>query len=571
MEEATLPVGEILMGLLGGLALFLFGMEQMTDGLKTVAGDGMRKLLQTLTKNRVAGAMTGAIVTAIVQSSSVTTVLVVGFVSAGLMSITQSVGVIMGANVGTTITAQIVAFKVTEYALVMVFLGFVLLFSGKKEVVRKWGEMLMGLGLIFFGMGLMSDGTAPLRDHEPFIQLMRRMDNPLFGILAAGAFTALVQSSSATTGIVIVLATQGFISIEAGIALAFGANLGTCVTALLATLGKPRIAMRAATIHVLFNLIGVAIWLPFIPQLVDMVVAFSPAHPELEGSARLAAETPRQIANAHTIFNVASTALMLPIATLIALAATRLVPERPVVLPPRAKPRYLGREFLETPALAVSPVRKELVRLGRHVTEFTDHVVETAHTGKGFEELGPEQRDIARLYDAIVRYLRELAVVAEGDDMARRVRALGTMANDIQHVSEIFATGVVGLVRTQKELDLPPDEEARERLQELLALVHAAFQQSLGALDSGDLEEARAVVERKRQVNLVAERCLEWLGERVDPDDPKSLPAYRLRAQVVELLRRHYYFAKRIAKELVAEVERSGKEQDEDVRESLAS
>jgi phosphate:Na+ symporter len=192
---------KMMMELFGGLALFLFGMDQMSEGLKAAAGDQMKTLLSKLTKNRFMAAITGAFVTAVIQSSSVTTVLVVGFVSAGLMTLSQSIGVIMGANVGTTITAQIVAFKVEEAALVMIAAGFAMMFLSKKESVQQYGNMLMGLGLIFFGMGIMSDGMSPLRSYEPFIQLMGSMERPLFGILVAAAFTALVQSSSATTGI----------------------------------------------------------------------------------------------------------------------------------------------------------------------------------------------------------------------------------------------------------------------------------------------------------------------------------------------------------------------------------
>ncbi|HRX81799.1 MAG TPA: Na/Pi symporter, partial [Pirellulaceae bacterium] len=249
----SIEVGTILMGLLGGLALFLFGMDQMSDALKLIAGEGIKRDLAKLTTNRFTGALAGAFVTTIIQSSSVTTVLVVGFISAGLMSLTQSIGVIMGANIGTTVTAQLIAFKITHYSLVLVAIGFFMLFCSKNEKVRHYGHMIMGLGLIFFGMHLMSEGTSPLRTYPPFMDMMQQIDNPLTAILLAAVFTALVQSSSATTGLVITLASQGFISLDAGIALVFGANIGTCITAGLASLGKSREAVRAALVHVVFN------------------------------------------------------------------------------------------------------------------------------------------------------------------------------------------------------------------------------------------------------------------------------------------------------------------------------
>ena len=315
--------------LFGGLALFLFGMEQMANALKAVAGERMKVILAKLTTNRFMGAITGAFVTAVIQSSSVTTVLVVGFISAGLMSMSQSIGVIMGANIGTTITAQIVAFKVTKYAMLMIAIGFSGLFFSKKEQIRHYGGMLMGLGLIFFGMGIMSEAMSPLRTYQPFLDLMVRMENPFIGILIAALFTALVQSSSATTGIVIVMASQGFITLPAGIALAFGANIGTCVTAMLASIGKPREAVRAALVHVFFNVAGVLVWLAFIPNLAEIVLLISPVSADLPEAARLAADTPRQIANAHTIFNIANTLLFIGFVGVFASVVEKLVPDKP--------------------------------------------------------------------------------------------------------------------------------------------------------------------------------------------------------------------------------------------------
>ena len=277
--SGELEVFQLVMGLLGGLALFLFGMEQMAEALKAVAGERMRDILSRLTANRLMGALTGAFVTAVIQSSSVTTVLVVGFITAGLMSVSQSVGIIMGANIGTTITAQIIAFKVTKFALLMIAVGFAMTLLAKRERRRQQGAGLMGLGLVFFGMAVMGEAMAPLRSYQPFLDAMVRLEHPALGILVGALFTALVQSSSATTGIVIVMAGQGLISLETGIALAFGANVGTCVTALLASIGKPREAVRAAAVHVLFNVAGVLVWVGFIDQLAQLVTWISPTAP----------------------------------------------------------------------------------------------------------------------------------------------------------------------------------------------------------------------------------------------------------------------------------------------------
>jgi len=357
------------MGLFGGLAMFLFGMEQMSEGLKAAAGETLKDVLSRLTKNRFMGALTGAFVTAVLNSSSVTTVLVVGFISAGFMTLSQSVGVIMGANIGSTFTAQIVAFNVTQYALILVAFGFLMLFTGKAENTRHYGAMVMGLGLVFYGMGVMGDAMLPLRSYQPFLDLMVRMETPLLGILVGAVFTGLVQSSAATTGIAIVMASSGLITLPAGIALAFGANIGTCVTAILASLGKPVEAVRAAVVHITFNIAGVLLWVMFIPQLADFVVSISPSSPELSGKARIAADVPRQIANAHTVFNIANTLLFIGFTNFFARLAEKLVPERPVEEKIIVEPRYLEEDALKVPAMALEQVRFELGHMGGIINE----------------------------------------------------------------------------------------------------------------------------------------------------------------------------------------------------------
>ena len=356
----------LFLNLFGGLALFLFGLEQLSEGLKKAAGEAMQSMLSKLTTNRITGAITGASVTAILNSSSVTTVLVVGFVSAGIMTLQQSVGIIMGANIGSTMTAQILAFNISQYSLLPVAAGFYMLFTAKRDVVKNWGMMLMGIGLVFFGMGLMGEAMYPLRSYEPFLEVLERMENPLLGIIAGACFTALVQSSAATVGIAIAMASGGLLSLTSGIGLALGANIGTCVTALMAAIGKPPEAVRAAVVHITFNIIGVLIWLPFITVLADIAVSVSPVSSELVGKARVAAEVPRQIANANTIFNVVNTLLFLPFTGFFAFAAERLVKEKP--LPPAIiTPLYLDKDLLNVPSMALSNVRRELTRTAQLV------------------------------------------------------------------------------------------------------------------------------------------------------------------------------------------------------------
>jgi phosphate:Na+ symporter len=552
----SLQVGSILMGLLGGLALFLFGLDQMSDALKLIAGDGMRKILAKLTTNRFTGALAGAFVTAIVQSSSVTTVLVVGFISAGLMSLTQSIGVIMGANIGTTITAQLVAFKVTHYSLVFVAVGFFMLFSSKNEKVRHYGHMIMGLGLIFFGMYLMSDGTKPLRTYPPFMEMMQQMDNPLTAILLAAAFTALVQSSSATTGLVITLAGQGFISLDAGIALIFGANIGTCITAALASLGKPREAVRAAVVHVLFNVAGVAIWFAFIPQLGAFVSWLSPSNPDLLGSARLAAETPRQIANAHTVFNVANTVLFIFFTTPLAWLVQRIVPERAAVEVEVARPKYLDPILLQTPALAMDIVRMELGRLGAAALHMMRGALETVIQGSKEEIDALEDLDnnVDSLHGAIVTYLGRLSKENLSDRQTEQLRDYLSTANYIESIGDMIETNLVDAGRQRLQENLQISHATESVLSALNKEVAWATERAIRAIVSNDKDVAREVAEAKGEVNRLAAEAQRHLSRRLSADEPNRLAMFRLESEIMEYLRRMYYFAKRIAK-LMAEDE----------------
>ena len=346
--------------LLGGLALFLYGMEKMTDGLKAAAGKQMNTLLAKLTGTPVLGAITGAIVTAVIQSSSVTTVLVVGFVSAGLMTLVQSVGVIFGANVGTTVTAQIVAFNTTALAFPLIAIGFGMTFVWKQGVARHYGAMLIGLGLIFYGMAVMGSAMTPLRTHAGFAEFLQSLQNPFLGMLAGAAFTALVQSSSATIGLAVVMATQGLLPLTAGIAIMFGAKIGTGITAILAAIGKPRDAQRAAAVHVLFNVLGALIWLPFIAQIAWLAEMVSPVADHLHGVERLAEEVPRQIANAATLWAIANTVIFLPFAALFAKIAIKIIPDRAVQDRAIIRPRYLDDELIRVPSMALERARMEL-------------------------------------------------------------------------------------------------------------------------------------------------------------------------------------------------------------------
>ncbi|MDJ0740146.1 MAG: Na/Pi cotransporter family protein [Gammaproteobacteria bacterium] len=544
------------MQLFGGLALFLFGMEQMADALKAVAGQRMKNILARLTTNRIMGAVTGAFVTAVIQSSSVTTVLVVGFISAGLMSMSQSVGVIMGANIGTTITAQIVAFKVTKAALLMIGVGFTMLFASKNEKIKQYGTMLMGLGLVFFGMSVMSDAMKPLRSFQPFLDLMQQMENPAIGILIAAAFTGLVQSSSATTGIVIVMASQGFITLPAGIALAFGANIGTCVTAMLAAIGKPREAVRAAAVHVLFNVAGVVVWFVFIPQLADIVTLISPSHPELAGVERLAAEAPRQIANAHTIFNVANTLLFIGLATQLARLVEWLIPDKPFeaeILSVTA--RYLEPELLSTPVLALDRVRMEVQHMGEVVMRMLDQIMPAILVGNTatLQRIRETDDEVDVLYAQILDYMGQLSKGAMTDDQTDEFLQLMAALSDLENIGDTIETNLVDLGTARIEADVSISGPTRRVLNDFHDVVKTATARAIDAVATGNADAAHEVIAMKTDINRLSDSAAVHQASRLVAQEPKRIPAYTIEIDIIEKQKRIYYFAKRMAKTVIAQ------------------
>ena len=308
-----------LLSLLGGLALFLYGMQMMSSGLEAAAGSKMKLILERLTANRFLGVLVGAGITAVIQSSSATTVMVVGFVNSGMMTLNQAVWIIMGANIGTTITGQLIALDMGALAPLFAFIGVAMVVFVKMPRAHHIGQIMAGLGVLFIGMEMMSSSMMPLRDSQAFVDLMTRFSNPLLGIAVGALFTALIQSSSASVGILQALATSGAISFSSSVFILFGQNIGTCITAVLASIGTSRSAKRATIIHLMFNIIGTVLFtiLCILFPLADLVASFTPDAPAA------------QIANMHTIFNIVTTLLLLPLGNQLASLAVRILPEQP--------------------------------------------------------------------------------------------------------------------------------------------------------------------------------------------------------------------------------------------------
>jgi len=551
--------GVMAMELFGGLAIFLFGMEQMSDALKAVAGERMKTILAKLTTNRYMGALTGAFVTAVIQSSSVTTVLVVGFITAGLMSLSQSIGVIMGANIGTTITAQIVAFKVTKAALLMIGVGFTMLFASKNDKIRHYGGMLMGLGMVFFGMSVMSDAMKPLRSYQPFLDMMIQMENPIVGILIAAAFTGLVQSSSATTGIVIVMASQGFITLPAGIALAFGANIGTCVTALLAVIGKPREAVRAALVHLFFNVAGVLLWLPLIGILAQIVTSISPTYPELEGTARLAQEAPRQIANAHTIFNVANTLIFIWFTGLIARVVEWLVPDKALedegVI---VRTKYLDDELLSTPSLALDRVRLEILHMGETVDEMLKRIIPAIIKGNRDSLTEIERMDdtVDILYAGIIDYMGKISKQSLSEVEMKEFMRLMEAVSNLENIGDVIETNLVELGNSRIDQGVSVSEPTQKVLHGFQEAINRSVESAVQAVSQRNERAAQSVISMKDEISRLADSAAVHEARRLVAEEPNRIPAYTLEIDIIEKQKRIYYFAKRMAKTVMPEAVR---------------
>ena len=537
-------------GLLGGLALFLFGMDVMTQALKSAAGDYMKDVLGKLTRNRLVGVGTGAFVTAIIQSSSVTTVILVGFISAGLMSMSQSVAVIMGANIGTTITAQILAFKVSKLALPIIAVGFGIAFTAKRNEWRQIGMVVLGLGMVFYGMSVMSDGLSPLRSYEPFIQFMLNLQNPLLGAAVGMGFTALVQSSSATTGILIVMASQGLIALEPAIAIALGANVGTCITAGLAVIGKPREAMRAAAVHSLFNITGVLIWISFIPQLAELAEWISPAAAGLTQADQLAAGTPRQIANVHTFFNVANTVLLVGFTTQIARFVEWLIPDKPIKPDAAMRPKYLDNALLPTPAIALEAARLEIGRLGERVSEMVSAIMPAAISGSRWDlqRVAEKDKAVDHLHIAIVEFLGKVSIAKLTSRQSNELMQLVEIANDLEHIGDRIATSMVTSAQKRIEEDVSVSAQTAEMLQEYHAYVVTALNDALQAVTREDAELAKEVGRRKKGFGALSRRFLAHGFERLTADAPNRLRTYAREMEVMEILDGVFTIVRRIAR-----------------------
>ena len=553
MGAESLQYGTMIVGLLGGLAVFLFGMEQMTAGLKAAAGGRMKSLLARMTRNRLRALFAGAFTTAVIQSSTVTTVLAIGFVHSGLMGLPQAIGIVMGASIGTTVTAQIIAFKVTNFALVAIAVGMALHMLAKSELPQRFGTMLLGLGLVFLGMNLMGEAMAPLRDWPPFTEAIASYSMPLLAVLLGAVFTALIQSSSATSGLIIVFAAQGMISLEVALALGLGANLGTTGTALLAAIGKRPEAIQTALAYLVFKLAGVVIWLLLLVPLADFMRWLIVPHPELEGLAKLAAETPRQFASGYMLLNVVNALALVWFTEPLARFVRWLAPGRPGAEPEMVQPKYLDEALLETPALALDRVRMELGHLGERVLKMLGRAPRLVYEGSAEEvaELARLDGDVDDLHVAVIGYLGRLSQRSIDIAQTETLHDYMAAADYFEAIGDVaeMNLGHAARVRLRAGLVLPP--ATREVLQPLWEKTLWATSQAVRAVASASTEAAEEVVAAKPEIDRLARRAELHLARRLTAPEADRLALYRIETDLVEAAKRVFYFSRRTARRML--------------------
>lgn len=421
-----MQISEVMM-LLGGLGLFLYGMKLMGDGLEMAAGSRLKKIVEKLTRNKYMGALVGLIVTMVIQSSSSTTVMVVGFVNAGLMTLAQATGVIMGANIGTTVTGLLIAIKLNDLAPIAIFIGVVMIMFIKKTSYKHVGQIIAGFGILFMGMTNMGDALAPLSESQMFKDMMSTFSNPLIGVLIGLVFTAIIQSSSASVGVLMALAGQGVVPIESAVFVIFGQNIGTCVTAVLSCIGTNRTAKRTATVHLLFNIIGATLFI-CISLFTPFISWIKMAAPD---------NILMQISIVHITFNVVTTAILLPLSDYLVKLACIVIPGEDEKREAKSL-KFLDARILKTPPIAVAQVLKEVARMGDLARKNYLMAMDMLFTGnvEKMEELEDNEEVLNFLNTNITEYLVKINSLELEDNDRKLVGALFHVVSDFERIGD---------------------------------------------------------------------------------------------------------------------------------------
>lgn len=525
-------VCKVVFGLAGGLALFLYGMNSMSDALQKAAGEKMKKILEFLTKNPIMGVLAGALVTAVLQSSSATTVMVIGFVSAGLMSLPQAISVIFGANIGTTMTAQLMAFKITDYIYPIIFIGFMLYFASKKEKVKNVGLVIFSFGLLFEGIEIMGSVMKPLANSPIFVELMAKVsDIPVLGVLLGAVMTLVVQSSSATIAVLQNFASQpgpdgvtSVIGLAGAIPILFGDNIGTTITALLASIGQSKNAKRTALAHSIFNITGSIVFLFLIPVLAKFVQFISPKGPEVEVISR-------QIANAHTTFNVVCTLVWLPLIPVMVKIVTTIVRGDDTKKVHSYEPQYLDDKMINQPIPAMYMVSNEINRIATS-TEKMLKILKEIVSGDNKEETKSLFRKyhnaIKTLQDAIVTYISKLFTGgALTEVQAERVAGYLAIANNIDRIADRCGdvADIYERIGTSEKI---LSEQAKEELAQCVTIAEELFEQAITAVATDNVDQAEQVIQDKKRMRKAQKKSTKKHLERLQEKqcDPELTRAY---------------------------------------------
>ncbi|MBT4364047.1 MAG: Na/Pi cotransporter family protein, partial [Desulfobacteraceae bacterium] len=519
--------------------------------------------------------MVGAFVTMVIQSSSATTVMLVSFVQANLMSFGQTIAVILGADIGTTVTAQLIAFKLTDYAILMIVIGVLMRMTAKNDNIKNIGEIILGFGILFYGMKLMSDAMKPLRTHDEIISILKSLENPLLGVLVGTLFTALIQSSSAFTGIIIVLAQQGLVSLEAGIPMIFGANVGTCVTAGLASIGTSRDAKRVALAHVMFRIVGLAIFISWIPTFADFIRHIGSYFNS--GAAR-------QIANAHTFFNVSLGLLFLPFTTLFEKLIIKILPDKEIDDDLKIATWHLDENSISTPAIGIELARTEASRMAKLLNRMlraiiipfiSDPKLITKEKGLSKKEAsllvkeiptrdeffpqlslieGLDMREdkIDFLEEKIGDYLLKIARQGLSEEQSNEVYGMISIVKDMESIGDIIHRNMIPLIAKKHALESDFSEEGKEELLIYHQKVCRQVQLLRDAFSERDLTKAKAIMEQERIfLDLESKYRIQHL-ERILQKRKDSVETHEIHMDLMDLMKQIIVYTSHIAETYVS-------------------
>jgi len=529
----------LIAGLIGGLGLFLLGMTMMSDGMQNAAGDKMRSVLSSITHNRFVAVGVGTFVTMVIQSSSATTVMLVSFVHSKLMKFRQTIGVILGAGIGTTITVQLIAFKITDYSLLMIGVGFILNFLFRSYKIKNIGKSILGFGILFFGMHIMSESMYPLRSFSPFVDSIVRLENPILGIFVGAIFTALIQSSAAFIGIMIVLATQGLISLEASIALLLGANIGTAITAILASFKADRESKQVALAHTLIKLVGVLLFLFWIPQFADFIKSLSSKSNFADGDLNSLIETvPRQIANAHTVFNIVLTCLILPFTNLFGKFIEKILPVRTVEKTP-LKTIYLDYGMVKNSSLALSLAKKETLRMGVLVQNMTSDIIIPYLVKKKevLEDIKEMEEEVNFLRDQINDYILKITRENLNEERVNESFQLLYTVKEFEQIADLVSTNMVKRAKSWCSMDFEFSKEGKNEIVDYHNRTQKQLSRALVVFENVNLEKAKAMKEKYKQYRNLEIELGKQHFERLKEEVTETISSSKTHVELMTFLR----------------------------------